>query len=48
MLVCANLASDDESEEVFLEVIKVSVKIYSHRVQIIVVQVIFNVQFEVG
>lgn len=38
VLVCANLASDDESEEVFLEVIKVSVKIYSHLVQIIMVK----------
>lgn len=35
VLVCA---SDDESEDVFLEAIKVSVKIYSHLVQIIVVK----------
>lgn len=35
MLVCA---SDDESEEIFLEAIKVSAKIYSHLVEIIMVK----------
>lgn len=41
MLVCANVPSDDESEEiqeVFLEAIKVSAKIHDRLVQFIIVK----------